>query len=110
MMAVAAYAAGARHAATAVEPIRRFGDFTLVAARPRTGMRHQIRVHLAEAGHPIAGDAVYGGPPLDALAEGRFWLHLAEIEFRSPVSGPVRTRSPLPRDLESALKHANRRA
>jgi 23S rRNA pseudouridine1911/1915/1917 synthase len=109
MMAVAAYAAGARHAATAVEPIRRFGDFTLVAARPRTGMRHQIRVHLAEAGHPIAGDALYGGPPLDALAEGRFWLHLAEIEFRSPVSGPVRTRSPLPRDLESALKHANRR-
>jgi 23S rRNA pseudouridine1911/1915/1917 synthase len=110
MMAVAANAAGARTAATSIEPIRRYGDFTLVAARPRTGMRHQIRVHLAEAGYAIAGDALYGGPPLDALADGRFWLHLAEIEFRSPASGPVRVRSPLPRDLENALKEASRRA
>ena len=110
MIAVAASAPGARTAATSIEPIRRYGDFTLVAAHPRTGMRHQIRVHLAEAGHPIAGDALYGGPPLDALADGRFWLHLAEIEFRSPASGPVRVRSPLPRDLENALKEASRRA
>jgi len=109
MIAVASKAAGARDAATSIEPIRRFGDFTLVAALPRTGMRHQIRVHLAGAGHPIAGDALYGGPPLEALAEGRFWLHLAEIEFRSPVAGPVRIRSPLPRDLESALREASRR-
>jgi len=110
MIAVAANAAGARTAATSIEPIRRYGDFTLVVARPRTGMRHQIRVHLAEAGHPIAGDTLYGGPPFDALADGRFWLHLAEIEFRSPTSGPVRVRSPLPRDLENALKEASRHA
>ena len=110
VLAVGANAAGARPAATAVEPIRRFGNFTLVSARPRTGMRHQIRVHLADAGHPIAGDTLYGGPSLGALAEGRFWLHLAEIEFRSPVPGPVRVRSPLPRDLENALKEASRRA
>ena len=110
MIAVAADAPGARTAATSIEPIRRYGDFTLVAARPRTGMRHQIRVHLTEAGHPIAGDALYGGRPLDALGDGRFWLHLAEIEFRSPASGPVRVRSPLPRDLENALKEASRRA
>ncbi len=108
MVAVAAAAAGARDAATSVEPLQRFGPFTLVAARPRTGMRHQIRVHLAEIGHPIAGDTLYGGPPLGALADGRFWLHLAEIEFRSPVSGPVRVRSPLPRGLEEALKQARR--
>ena len=110
VLTVEAGAAGARPAATVVEPIRRFGNFTLVSARPRSGMRHQIRVHLADAGHPIAGDTLYGGPALDALTEGRFWLHLAEIEFRSPVSGPVRVRSPLPRDLESALKEASRRA
>jgi 23S rRNA pseudouridine1911/1915/1917 synthase len=109
MVAVAVSVAGSRAAATLVEPIQRLGRFTLVAARPRTGMRHQIRVHLAETGHPIAGDTLYGGPPLDALADGRFWLHLAEIEFRSPVSGPVRVRSPLPRDLEAALKQARRR-
>lgn len=110
MIAVAASAPGARSAATSIAPIRRYGNFTLVAARPRTGMRHQIRVHLAEAAHAIAGDALYGGLPLDALADGRFWLHLAEIEFRSPASGPVRVRSPLPRDLENALKEASRRA
>ncbi|HTQ23769.1 MAG TPA: RluA family pseudouridine synthase [Candidatus Binataceae bacterium] len=106
---LAASSARARPAATEVEPIRRFGNFTLVVARPRTGMRHQIRVHLAEAGHPIAGDTLYGGPPLDALAKGRFWLHLTEIEFRSPISGPARVRSPLPRDLESALREPTRR-
>lgn len=98
--------AGARPAATAVERIRRIGRFTLVAVTPRTGMRHQIRVHLAQAGYPIAGDALYGGPPLGALAPGRFWLHLAEIEFRSPASGPVRVRAPVPRDLEDALSQA----
>ena len=110
VIAVAANVAGARPSATTIEPMRRFENFTLVSARPRTGMRHQIRVHLAEAGHPIAGDALYRGPALDALVEGRFWLHLAEIEFRSPASGPVRVRSPLPRELQAALKQASRRA
>jgi 23S rRNA pseudouridine1911/1915/1917 synthase len=110
VIAVAANAAGARPSATTIEPIRRFGNLSLISARPRTGMRHQIRVHLAEAGHPIAGDALYGGPALDALVEGRFWLHLAEIEFRSPASGAVRVRSPLPRELQAALKQASRRA
>lgn len=111
MMVVAPNAAGARPAATVVEPLQRVGtNFTLVAVRPRTGMRHQIRVHLADAGYPIAGDALYGGPLLDALADGRFWLHLAEVEFRSPVAGPVRVRSPLPGDLEKTLREARHRA
>jgi 23S rRNA pseudouridine1911/1915/1917 synthase len=109
MIAVAPNALGSRAAATTIEPVRRFGNFTLVSARPRTGMRHQIRVHLAQAGHPIAGDALYGGPSFGALADNRFWLHLGEIEFRSPASGPVRAHSPLPRDLEAALKEASRR-
>jgi 23S rRNA pseudouridine1911/1915/1917 synthase len=110
MLAVGATRTGARPAATAVEPIRRIGRFSLVAVTPRTGMRHQIRVHLSQAGYPIAGDALYGGPPLRALAPGRFWLHLAEIEFRSPGSGAARVRAPLPRDLEDALHEAGRSA
>ncbi len=109
MLAVDSARAGARPAASVVEPLRRIGRFTLIAVKPRTGMRHQIRVHLAQAGHPIAGDALYGGPPLEPLAPGRFWLHLAEIEFRSPASGPVRVRAPLPRDLEEALSEARAR-
>ena len=103
-------AGGARPASTSIEPIRRVGDFTLVWARPRTGMRHQIRVHLAHAGHPIAGDVLYGGPRLEALSQGRFWLHLAELELRSPASGPVRVQAPLPGDLDLAQREAGRRA
>src|ERR1700687_6388566 len=72
MIAVAATKDGARAAATLVEPIQRLGDFTLVAARPRTGMRHQIRVHLAEAGLPIAGDTLYGGGPPRGRRRRRF--------------------------------------
>jgi 23S rRNA pseudouridine1911/1915/1917 synthase len=102
-------AGGARPASTSIEPIRRVGDFTLVWARPRTGMRHQIRVHLAHAGHPIAGDVLYGGPRLEALTQGRFWLHLAELELCSPASGPVRVHAPLPGDLDSAQREARHR-
>jgi 23S rRNA pseudouridine1911/1915/1917 synthase len=95
-----------RPAATAVEPIRADGRFTLAAVIPQTGLRHQIRVHLAQAGYPIAGDVLYGGPSIAPLPGDRFWLHLAEIEFCSPASGAVRVRSPLPPDLELAQEHA----
>ncbi len=71
----------ARPAITAVKPIRKAGGFTLLEVRPRTGSRHQIRVHLAEAGFPLAGDALYGGPKLAPLAPGRFFLHLAELRI-----------------------------
>ena len=95
---------GARTAYTAIEPIERFGSFTLLYARPHTGMRHQIRVHLAHLGHPIAGDALYGGPALEPLVAERFWLHLEELELVSPASGPVTVRSPLRQDLRAAVE------
>jgi 23S rRNA pseudouridine1911/1915/1917 synthase len=92
-----------RSAMTRVEPIRRVGHYTLIAAIPRTGSRHQIRVHLARAGHPIVGDTLYGGPPADSLAAGRFFLHLEQIEFESPTGRRVKVRAPLPQDLEKLL-------
>ncbi len=91
----------ARAASTAVNPIRRLGGFTLVEVTPRTGSRHQIRVHLASAGYPIAGDTLYGGPRLATLAPGRVWLHLREVEFESPASGRVKVEAPRPADLSS---------
>jgi 23S rRNA pseudouridine1911/1915/1917 synthase len=92
-----------RPAATVVEPVRRLGAFTLVRVTPRTGMRHQIRVHLADAGFPLAGDDLYGGPPLAPLSPGRFFLHLSRLRFQSPVSGEVTIEAPLPPELLKAL-------
>jgi len=101
--------AGVRHrskprpALTRVEPLSYEKGFTLVEVTPRTGNRHQIRVHLASAGFPIAGDELYGGPPVAGLAIGRFWLHLVELEFESPARGKVKVTAPLARDLRESL-------
>jgi 23S rRNA pseudouridine1911/1915/1917 synthase len=104
--AASAYRSNPRPALTAVTPIRRIGGFTLVAAAPTTGVRHQIRVHLASAGFPIAGDELYGAPQALRLAPGRFWLHLAELELTAPNGAFVRVSAPYPADLESALSEA----
>ncbi len=93
---------GARPALTRVEPIRRVGNFSLVAVTPSTGMRHQIRVHLADAGYPIVGDELYSGAAAD-LGAGRFWLHLAEMEFDSPASGVRKVSAPVPGELAKML-------
>ena len=89
-----------RPAATTIIPLRRQGAYTLVKALPRTGSRHQIRVHLASIGHPLAGDELYGGPAaVLGLPPGRFWLHLAALELDSPAGGRVQLQAPLPANL-----------
>jgi 23S rRNA pseudouridine1911/1915/1917 synthase len=64
------------------------GGATLVACRLETGRTHQIRIHLAEAGHPLVGEAVYGrdyrGPRIPAT---RIMLHAAELGFEHPGDG-----------------------
>ena len=92
----------ARPAVSKIEPIKRIGNFTLVSIIPSTGVRHQIRVHLASAGFPIVGDELYGGPSAE-LPAGRFWLHLSEMEFDSPVSGPMKVSAPIPKDLAALV-------
>ena len=54
----------------------------LIEASPRTGRTHQIRVHAAESGFPILGDALYGGSKAE-----RTFLHAAELSFKHPVTG-----------------------
>jgi 23S rRNA pseudouridine1911/1915/1917 synthase len=92
-----------RNAMTTVEPLRRAGEFTLVSVVPRSGSRHQIRVHLAHAGYPIVGDTLYGGPENEMLAHGRFWLHLSEIAFDSPAVGHVKVVAPIAADLKKLI-------
>jgi 23S rRNA pseudouridine1911/1915/1917 synthase len=95
-----------RAANTDVEPIRRVGEFTLLSIAPKTGSRHQIRVHLASIGHPIVGDVLYGGRASDTLARGRFWLHLCDVAFDSPAVGHVKVTAPIPPDLKKFLDQA----
>jgi 23S rRNA pseudouridine1911/1915/1917 synthase len=92
-----------RAASTVVEPLRRVNDFTLLSIAPKTGSRHQIRVHLASIGHPIVGDVLYGGPASETLARGRFWLHLCDVAFDSPAVGHVKVTAPIPEDLKKFL-------
>jgi 23S rRNA pseudouridine1911/1915/1917 synthase len=93
-----------RPAATVVRPLQCHSGFSLIEARPRTGRRHQLRVHLASIGHPLVGDALYGGPETVELAPSRFWLHLSEVAFKSPSSGYVTIQAPLPTDLNAVLR------
>jgi RluA family pseudouridine synthase len=69
----------------------------LVEARPLTGRRHQVRAHLAHAGFPILGDAIYGRP--DAGVP-RLMLHAWRLGLPHPITGdPLRLESPIPPDF-----------
>jgi 23S rRNA pseudouridine1911/1915/1917 synthase len=94
--------AGGRAAVTHFAVVRRFARHALLECRPITGRTHQIRVHLAAIGCPVAGDRVYGRAR-PTLALSRHFLHAARLTFRLP-SGETRTfESPLPRELQAAL-------
>jgi 23S rRNA pseudouridine1911/1915/1917 synthase len=100
-------AAAGRQAETAFEVAERFGRATLLEAAPRTGRTHQIRVHLASIGHPILGDARYGGGGDEARALGlrRPFLHSWRLALEHPVTGEqIELEDPLPGELEEALR------
>jgi 23S rRNA pseudouridine1911/1915/1917 synthase len=101
----------ARPALTTVLEAEPLGGVTLVRVAIATGRTHQIRVHLSEAGHPVAGDALYGGgrrsvpPRLAALGRlARPFLHAARLTFTHPRTGErVEVEAPLPADLRGIL-------
>jgi len=98
---------GGRGAATAFEVRERFDTGTLLEAIPRTGRTHQIRVHLSSIGHPILGDARYGGGGQDARALGleRPFLHSWRLAFDHPITGQrIEIEEPLPDVLIEALR------
>lgn len=99
--------------------LRRFRELTLLEVRLQTGRTHQIRVHLAHAGHPVFADPAYGDRRswLDRLQPGRRTaierllrrlnrqaLHAYHLAFRHPVGGGrLRFESPAPADLDQVL-------
>jgi len=89
----------ANDAETEYEPLERAGGHTLLRLRCRTGRRHQVRVHMAHAGHPLLGDAAYGGPSLPGL-RGAF-LHASALRLPHEELELV---APLPAERLRALR------
>jgi 23S rRNA pseudouridine1911/1915/1917 synthase len=95
---------GGRPAVTHFTVLRRFADATLLELAPESGRTHQIRVHLAFIGHPLVGDAVYGGPRATAATQApRQFLHASRLGFVLPTGEPVSFVSALPADLQATL-------
>jgi 23S rRNA pseudouridine955/2504/2580 synthase len=94
--------------------MRIYGTFALLEAELKTGRTHQIRVHLASSGFPIAGDDKYGDFGLNRalqkaerarVALKRMFLHAYQITFMHPETGkPVTLKAPLAPECEQFLK------
>lgn len=103
-----------REAVTHYLEERKIGPFSLLRVRIETGRTHQIRVHLAQMGHPVAGDTLYGGNRARNLADDglcaglrglqRHFLHAERLEFTHPKTGArLSFTSPLPPELAAFL-------
>ena len=97
-------------AVTLVKVRERLDGFTLLEVTIRTGRTHQIRVHLASQGHPIAGDDKYGdfehNKALQKQGLRRMFLHAWRLQFNHPVSAErVELVAPLPPELDRFVHH-----
>ena len=102
------HARGARTAVTRYRILEKIGTYSLLEVKPKTGRMHQIRVHLASVGCPVAGDALYGGKKTLIEGLGRQFLHASRLEFSYPEGRRLRFESPLPDDLDHVLKGLRR--
>ncbi len=73
-------------------------QYSLVELRPITGRTHQLRVHLAQLGHPIVGDVLYGGEPAD-----RTYLHALSLEITIPSGKRKVFQAPLPPEFSAKM-------
>lgn len=98
-----------KHAITHVDVVECLPAYTLVSCRLETGRTHQIRIHLAERGHPLCGEKVYRRTPgsaeePDTSGAPRLALHAAELGFVHPLTGEtMHWDMPLPPDLRGWL-------
>ncbi len=93
----------AKVAVTHFDRVGLFAGGSLVQATLETGRTHQVRIHLAESGHPILGDDLYGGG-----RGGRLALHATVLGFRDPWTGRShRWQAPLPDDLDRRVRGAD---
>ena len=89
-------------------PVQFFGNrATLLEVAIHTGRTHQIRVHAAHAGHPVAGDEKYGDEAFNeemrALGLTRMFLHAHSVSFDWPQGGAFSASAPLPAELAGVI-------
>lgn len=75
-----------KEAVTHFKVLKRYGKYTLLEVKIDTGRTHQIRVHMAEIGHPVVGDMVYSNGKNDFGVEGQM-LHAKSLDFKHPITG-----------------------
>jgi 23S rRNA pseudouridine1911/1915/1917 synthase len=94
-----------RRAVTRYETIEPLGDAAVLRVRIETGRTHQIRVHMAHIGHPVAGDSEYGLRRLDReIPVNRQMLHARRLAFEHPRTGvPLEFEAPVPRDMAELI-------
>ena len=104
---VKAHASG-KSAISDFRPVQFFGNrASLLEVSIKTGRTHQIRVHAAHAGHPVAGDEKYGdaaaNAALEALGLSRMFLHASSVSFEWPRGGTMSLNAPLPPELAAVI-------
>lgn len=88
---------------TEYEVLQTTEHFTLLRLRPETGRTHQLRVHMAYLGHPLAGDWLYGTEDKNLIA--RPALHSYELWFTQPITGQeLHFTAPIPQDMQRLLE------
>ena len=88
---------------TEYEALQTDGRFTLLRLRPETGRTHQLRVHMAFLGYPLAGDWLYGTEDRTLIA--RPALHSYELWFTQPVTGQdLHFTAPIPQDMQRLIR------
>jgi len=97
-------AEGKREAVTHYRTEEQYKGYTFLKVQPKTGRKHQIRVHLAHLGHPIAGDKLYGFKD-QKIPRGlkRQFLHAYSLTLTLPDGTKETFTSPLPQELQSVL-------
>ena len=99
---------GGRNAITEYEVVERFGKYTIVKCKLKTGRTHQIRVHAKHLGHPVVGDKTYGYKKQRFALDGQL-LHAFRLTLTHPRTGEQMTFSaPLPQDYEKVLETLRR--
>ncbi len=97
----------AKQALTEYQVLEQLDEFTLILVKLHTGRTHQIRVHFASIGHPLAGDSLYGGKKSKIHGLSRQFLHAKRIEVRLPDKTWIEAESDFPSDLKEVLLKLN---